>query len=130
MAINRYVDCTASLGFTVSTETGGILDTVHGGLADKAGIGPGMRIVAVNGRRFAGTRLTEALTSAVQDKAPIQLLVENTEYYKTVPLDYHDGPRYPHLVRDSSKQDLLGDIIKPKASSLPKATVVEVGDED
>jgi hypothetical protein len=66
----------------------------------------------------------------VQDKAPIQLLVENTEYYKTVPLDYHDGPRYPHLVRDSSKQDLLGDIIKPKASSLPKATVVEVGDED
>jgi hypothetical protein len=57
----------------------------------------------------------------VNDKAPIQLLIENTEYFKTVSLDYHDGPRYPHLVRDSSKPDLLSDTIKPKVTTLPKA---------
>jgi predicted metalloprotease with PDZ domain len=121
MSLRKYVDCTASLGFIVSTDTGGIDDTVHGGLADKAGIGPGMRIVAVNGRKFDGERLVTALRAAVNDKAPIQLLIENTEYFKTVSLDYHDGPRYPHLVRDSSKPDLLSDTIKPKVTTLPKA---------
>jgi hypothetical protein len=40
--------------------------------------------------------------------------VENTEYYKVYKLDYHGGEMYPHLVRDSSKPDMLGDIIKPK----------------
>lgn len=126
----RYLDCTASLGFLVSTETGGIMDTVHGGLADKAGIGPGMRIVAVNGRKFDGKRLTDALKLAVNDKAPIQLLIENTEYFKTISLDYHDGPRYPHLVRDSGKPDLLSDIIKPKVTTLPKAEPVADGQDD
>jgi predicted metalloprotease with PDZ domain len=130
MSIHRYVDCTASLGLTVSTENGGVIDTVHGGLADKGGIGPGMRIVAVNGRKYSGSRLTDALKAAVNDKAPIQLLVENTEYYKTVTLDYHDGPRYPHLIRDSSKRDVLGDIIKPKVTTLPKAKIEADVDED
>jgi predicted metalloprotease with PDZ domain len=107
-----------------------VIDTVHDGLADKAGIGPGMRIVAVSGRKFSGSRLTDALKAAVNDKAPIQLLVENTEYYKTVALDYHDGPRYPHLIRDSSKRDLLGDIIRPKVTTLPKATPEADSDDD
>jgi len=42
------------------------------------------------------------------------LLVENTDYYKTYLLDYHGGERYPHLVRDESKADLLSDILKAK----------------
>jgi hypothetical protein len=29
-------------------------------------------------------------------------------------LDYHGGERYPHLVRDESKPDLLSDILKAK----------------
>jgi hypothetical protein len=89
-----------------------------------------MRVVAVNGRKFSGARLTDALKAAANDKAPVQLLVENTEYYKTVPLDYHDGPRYPHLIRDSSKRDLLGDIIKPKVTTLPKVKPEADTDED
>jgi len=40
--------------------------------------------------------------------------VENTEYYKTYSLDYHGGEKYPHLVRDESKPDLLGEIIKAR----------------
>jgi hypothetical protein len=45
--------------------------------------------------------------------------VENTEYYRTVSLDYFDGPRNPHLVRDAGKPDLLSDIIKPRVSTPP-----------
>jgi len=40
--------------------------------------------------------------------------VENTGYYKTYKLDYHGGERYPHLVRDESKPDLLTEIYKAK----------------
>jgi hypothetical protein len=44
------------------------------------------------------------------------LLVENTGVYKTYRLDYHDGERYPHLVRDASRPDLLEQIIRPRAT--------------
>lgn len=125
MSQRRFLDCVASLGMSISAENGGVIDTVHDGLAEKAGIGPGMRIVAVNGRKFDTGRLVEAMKNAINDKAPIQLIVENTEYYKTVSIDYHDGPRYPHLVRDSSKPDLLTDIIKPKVTTPPKPSPEE-----
>src|SRR3569833_270794 len=47
MGLRKYIDCTASLGFLVSSDDGRIFDTNHDGVADKAGIGPGMRIVAI-----------------------------------------------------------------------------------
>jgi hypothetical protein len=73
----------------------------------------------VNGRRYSREFLLAALREAEKSHVPTQLLVENTEYYKTVSLNYFDGPRFPHLVRDVSKTDLLGDIIKPKVTTLP-----------
>jgi len=38
--------------------------------------------------------------------------VENTDYFRTFNLDYHEGEKYPHLVRDESKPDLLTDIVR------------------
>ncbi|HET9308511.1 MAG TPA: M61 family peptidase [Candidatus Sulfotelmatobacter sp.] len=95
-------------------DDGGITDTIEGELAAKAGIGPGMKLVAVNGRRFSADVLRDAIKSAKNGTAPIELLVENTDYYKTYKLDYHGGEMYPHLVRDESKPDLLTDILKPR----------------
>ena len=82
-------------------------------LAARAGIGPGMKLVAVNGRKFSKEVLGDALRAGKNSSAPLELLVENTEYYKTYKLDYHDGEKFPHLVRDETKPDLLSDIIKP-----------------
>ena len=95
-------------------DDGGVIDTIEGMMAAKAGIGPGMKIVAVNGRRFSADVLHEAIKAAKSGSDPIELLVENTDYYKTFKLDYHEGERYPHLVRDESKPDLLSEIIKAK----------------
>jgi predicted metalloprotease with PDZ domain len=95
-------------------EDGTISDTIEGMVAAKAGIGPGMKVIAVNGRRFSDDVLSDALKAAKTDKGPIELLVENTEYYKTYKLDYHEGEKYPHLVRDESKPDTLTQIIQPK----------------
>jgi predicted metalloprotease with PDZ domain len=102
-----------SIGLSLTGE-GGVLDTIEGLPAAKAGIGPGMKIVAVNGRKFSSDVLRDALKAGKAGTAPLELLVENTDYYKTYKLDYHGGERYPHLVRDESKPDLLSDILKAK----------------
>lgn len=120
---NKGIDCSASLGLLIKQangkDEGEVVDVIHGMIADKAGIAPGMKIIAVNGRRFSTDVLMDALRESANTKQPIELLVENSEYFKTYPLDYHDGPRYPHLVRDESKPDVLSDIIKPKATPPP-----------
>jgi predicted metalloprotease with PDZ domain len=95
-------------------DDGGITDTIEGDLAAKAGIGPGMKVVAVNGRRFSSDVLRDAIKTAKNSSATIDLLVENDDYYKTYRLDYHGGEMYPHLVRDNSKPDLLSEILKAK----------------
>src|SRR5580658_4740431 len=112
-AARRSVNAIYSLGLALSSD-GSIGDTVEGMPAAKAGIGPGMKLVAVNGRRFSPDVLREALKAAKNGSAPIELLVENTDYYKTYKIDYHGGEKYPHLVRDDSKPDLLSEILKAK----------------
>ena len=102
-----------SLGL-IMRDDGTIIDTVENMISARAGIGPGMKVIGVNGRRFSSDVLRDALKAAKTNTAPIELLVENDEYYKTYKLDYHGGEQYPHLVRDESKPDLLSDILKAK----------------
>jgi len=107
------VNATYSIGLRLKSD-GLITDTIEGLPAAKAGIGPGMRLVAVNGRKFSKGVLQDALREGKNGSAALELLVENTEYYKTYKLDYHEGEKFPHLVRDESKADLLSDIIKAR----------------
>jgi predicted metalloprotease with PDZ domain len=109
----HFVDVAYSLGLELNDD-GTITDTIEGMLAAKAGIGPGMKLVGVNGRKFSTDVLHDALKAGKNSSEPLELLVENTDYYKTCKLDYHGGEKYPHLVRDESKPDLLTDILKAK----------------
>jgi predicted metalloprotease with PDZ domain len=106
------VNAAFSIGLWLKAD-GLVTDTVEGMLAARAGIGPGMKVVAVNGRKFSKEVLGDTLRAGKNSSAPLELLVENTEYYKTYKLEYHDGEKFPHLVRDETKPDLLSDIIKP-----------------
>jgi predicted metalloprotease with PDZ domain len=116
---HRELDASFSIGLELKDD-GVIVDTIEGMPAAKAGIGPGMRLIAVNGRRFSTEKssspqvLRDALRAAMGNKEPIELLIENADYYKTYKIDYHGGEKYPHLVREDSKPDLLGDIIKAR----------------
>ena len=107
----HLVDAAHSIGLLLK-EDGEVVDTVEGFPAARAGIGPGMKVLAVNGRRFSGQVLRDALYSGKRDSQLLELLVENTDYFRTFKLDYHDGEKYPHLVRDESKPDSLSDIIR------------------
>jgi predicted metalloprotease with PDZ domain len=101
-----------SIGLKVSEE-GNISDVAFGGPAQKAGVSPATKLVAVNGRQYYPVVLRDAVQSAVTKTAPIELLVKNGEYYQTFKVDYHGGEMYPHLTRDEGKVDVLSKIIEP-----------------
>jgi predicted metalloprotease with PDZ domain len=100
-----------SIGINVSSD-GHIEDVLMGSAADQAKLGPGMQIVAVNGRQFSGQLLSDAIRDSKGNSNPISLIVVNTGVYKVLGLDYHDGLRYPHLERVEGTPDRLDDILK------------------
>jgi hypothetical protein len=83
-----------------------------------------MKIIAINGRRATDELLHTAIRDSKKNSEPIELIVENTGFFKVVKIDYHDGEKYPHLVRDSQTPDTLDEILKPMVSK-PKPTVAE-----
>lgn len=109
------VDARFSIGLALE-DKGEIRDVIMDSIAWKAGIAPGMELVAVNGRKFTPDILREALRAGKGNGPSLELLVLNGDFYKVVTLNYHDGEKYAHLVRDESKPDILSDIIKPLAS--------------
>ena len=111
-AADKFTDLSCSLGLQIK-EDGAVIDVVPGSPADKAGVGASMKLVAVNGRHWKPELLRGAVKFAKTNTAPIELLVENDEFFKTCSVDYHDGERYPRLERDTTKPDLLAEILKP-----------------
>ncbi|HEX3739089.1 MAG TPA: M61 family peptidase [Terriglobales bacterium] len=107
------VNASYSVGLLIKDD-GEISDTIEGMYAARAGIGPGMKILAVNGRRFTPQVFRDALYQGKNTSQPLQLLIENTDYFRTFNLDYHDGEKYPHLVREESKPDTLSEIIQAR----------------
>ena len=74
-----------------------------------------MKIVGVNGRVYTSELLNDAVKDAKDNSKPVTLLVVVDDYYRTATINYHDGPRYPHLVREEGKPDYLDDLIKARA---------------
>jgi hypothetical protein len=72
-----------------------------------------MRLVAVNSRKFSPEVLHAAVKAAQGSAPPIELLVENAQFFKTYSVAYHDGEKNPHLERVPDQPDLLGDDLKP-----------------
>jgi predicted metalloprotease with PDZ domain len=110
------MDLTSSIGMMIRQEKkedeGTIVDVIPGMAAAAAGIAPGMKLVAVNGRKWS----PEVLLAALKARGPLQLLVENIGYYRTYSLNYHAGPGFPHLERVQERADVLGEIVKSRAS--------------
>jgi predicted metalloprotease with PDZ domain len=101
-----------SLGLTVASN-GTIGDVIIDSLAYEAGLAPGFDIIAVNGRAFTPALLRAAIQQAQGTGPSIDLIVENTGYFKLITLNYHDGEKYPQLERVSNVPDRLDDILQP-----------------
>ena len=103
-----------SLGVTLG-KGGDITDVLWDGPAFKAGLSPGMKLIAVNGKEFSSDSIKDAVTEAAKDKSkPVELLVKNFDQYQTLRIDYHDGLKYPHLERIEGKPDQLSDLLKAR----------------
>ncbi len=121
----HLTDVQFSLGFLVR-DTGGengdeVIDVIPGSPAALAGIAPGMKLLAVNGRRWSPDDLHAAIRQAKSGGELIQLLIENEDFFQTYKVDYHGGERYPHLERITGKPDVLGEIAKMKAPPVAAA---------
>ncbi|SEO86139.1 Predicted metalloprotease, contains C-terminal PDZ domain [Luteibacter sp. UNC138MFCol5.1] len=110
--IRKTVNFAYSLGIQVS-DKGVVTDAQWEGISAKAGLVPGVTIVAVDGKDYSGQVLKDAVTAAKSTTAPIEFLIKDIEEYRTVKVDYHGGLKYPHLVRGEGK-DLIGAIATPK----------------
>ena len=112
----KSVDLSYSIG-TLLKDDGTVLDVNPNLLAFKAGLAPGMKIDAVNGRAWSTDVFREAMAAAKNNTTSIQLVIENGSFTQTIQLNYHGGERYPHLERDPSKPDIISEIIKPLTKS-------------
>ncbi len=111
-AADEITDVRFSLGVVLRHREGDksdglVLDVIPGSPAARAGISPDMKLTAVNGGHWSPDLLREAIAGAKGNPRAIELLVENAGYFETFKLEYHEGERYPHLERDTSRSDLL-----------------------
>ena len=114
--VRKKMDLSYSIGLVVK-EDGTIDDVAYGGPAQKAGITPATKLIAVDHRQFTATILREAVQRTASGARGVELLVKNGEYYSTHRIEYQGGEKYPHLVRDESKPDVLSKIIAPLTSA-------------
>lgn len=93
-----------------------VTDVREGSPAWKAGMAPGMTIMAVDGQAFTDDVLKYVSTQAEHSNGPTAFLVQQDGWYHTYQVNYHDGPKYPHLVRIAGKPDMLAQIMGPHAA--------------
>lgn len=112
---DKKIDLRFSLGLLIGSgdEAHTIIDVVPGSPADKAGVGPNMKVLGVNGRKFDDDLLKDAV-SATPTTKHVDLLLENATYFINAKLEYDGGIRWPHLERDEKSADLLSSVIAPR----------------
>jgi predicted metalloprotease with PDZ domain len=108
----KSLDARYSLGI-VGRNDGTISDVITGSPAAGAGVGPGAKIVAINGRALdhddAQADIDNALRAA-QTGPSVHLLVLAGDVYRDVVVAYRGGPRFPHLERVPGTADLLSGV--------------------
>jgi predicted metalloprotease with PDZ domain len=109
---SKGVNLLDSIGLSLAAE-GAVADVVPEKPAAKAGLAPGMKVLAVNGRRFSADGLKTAVANT-KNGGKLELLVESGDFFKTHAVEYTSGPRYPRLERAEGQADVLADIVKPR----------------
>ena len=110
-----------SMGIALDNE-GTISDVRVGSAADKAKLIPGQKIMAVNGRVYSKDLLHAAIRQSKTGSAPMHFILQNDTWVSEADVEYHDGERYPTLVRAEGTPAYLDDITKPLAQNSAAGT--------
>jgi len=113
-AARRGLYClTSSVGLTANAD--GVIESVEwNGAAFRAGLSAGMKIISVNGLAFSPESLLTAIVAAKSSPEAIEIVAQDQDNVDTLHLPYHDGPRYPHLVRINGSPDWLAAILRSR----------------
>jgi predicted metalloprotease with PDZ domain len=101
-----------SIGIDLKKD-GTIFDLVPDSPAYQAGLGPQMKILAVNGRAYSSDAVNEAI--AHPHDGVISMVVDNFSTVETHEIHYAGGLRYPHLERIPGTHDYLSEILKARS---------------
>ena len=111
--VRRGVELGYSIGLRLN-EDGRIADVIEGMAAAKAGIGPGMKVLGVNGKAYSADILREAIKKTTDPRhRKIDLTIDNEGHLENHQLTYAEGEKYPVLQRDATRPDVLTRIIAP-----------------
>jgi predicted metalloprotease with PDZ domain len=99
-----------SVGMDVE-KNGSIFDVWQGMPAYAAGLGPRMKILAVDGRAYSADALNDAIAHPKDGK--ISVVAQNFDSVQTYEISYAGGLRYPHLERIPDTHDYLSGILAP-----------------
>lgn len=112
-AVRHATEMAFSIGLRLNAD-GSIADVIEGLPAAKAGIGPGMKILAVNGKAYSPEVLRDAVRATTDSRQRrVELLVDNEGHVAPFQVAYGEGEKYPVLERDQAKPDMLSKIIAP-----------------
>jgi predicted metalloprotease with PDZ domain len=110
---SKSTDLTYSGGFVLGKEDK-VTSVLWDSPAFNAGLTVGTKIVAVNGRDFDGDGLKQAIKAAKGSNAPVELLLNQGDVYRTVKLDWHGGLRYPRLEKTGKGPGTLDALLAPR----------------
>jgi predicted metalloprotease with PDZ domain len=111
--VRRGVEMGYSIGLRLG-EDGSVADVIEGMAAARAGIGPGMKILAVNGKAYSPAVLRDVVRATTDPRQRrIELLIDNEGDVRAFQVMYSEGEKYPVLERDEAKPDMLSKIIAP-----------------
>ena len=114
---HHRIDLLNSIGVEIDDKEGNkgmLTQVIWDSPAFKAKLTESAQILAVDGIAYDPDVLKDAIRAARTGKDPIQLIVKTGDRFMVANIDYHDGPRYPRLERDTAEPARLDEILKAR----------------
>jgi predicted metalloprotease with PDZ domain len=107
------INAMSSVGLFLDRQ-GKVVDVLWDGPAFKAGLAPGMELVAIDGHPYSTGVLRSEIAQAQKSRKPLQITAKGDGVTEVYTLDYDGGLKYPHLVRAPGTTDYLQQTLAPK----------------
>jgi predicted metalloprotease with PDZ domain len=102
-----------SLGFTVDKKDV-VAEVLPDSPAGRAGMIVGAKLLGIGGHVYTSRAVEAALAESKGGSAPLEVVVADGDALRIHKLDYHGGPRFPHLERIEGRPDGLAEILKAR----------------
>ena len=82
--------------------------------AFQAGLGPGDKLITVNGKPYSPDELTKAVRDSRMNPKPITIVALRNGENTTYSIDYHGGEKHVNVIRNSNPDILTKSILAPR----------------